>query len=175
MTFGSPALHARDDGIAEYLPHIPTEILQTALRVEAVLAHGSVRKMVARSMVVGRSARPNNGVEKAPMSWPIDDKTFKQRLAVALERRLHPHTNLHPKQLCYSLRVSGNTLSNWLSANNEPKGGHVMSLIRFFDSSFAEEISQGHVTKITDRRAMDAVKKLAEAQAELTAALGGKP
>lgn len=109
------------------------------------------------------------------MSLPSDPKTFREQLADALRRRLYPNSNLHPKQLRHSLGVSENTLNNWLSGHNEPRGGHVMALIRFFDSSFAQEISQGHVTKITDRRAMVAIQKMAEAQRELNAALNGEP
>ena len=96
-----------------------------------------------------------------------------QLLRGALERRLYPQSNLHRKQLSTTLGVSRNTVDNWLSANHEPQGGHLMALIRFFDSSFAQEISQGHVTKITDRRAMEAIRKMAEAQQELQTALNG--
>lgn len=90
----------------------------------------------------------------------------------ALERRLYPNSNLHRKQLCEALRISGNTLDNWLSANHEPRGRHVMALLQFFDDAFAREISHGTVTKITDRRAMEAIRKIAEGQAELAALTG---
>lgn len=108
------------------------------------------------------------------MYSPPDPKTFREQLANALRRRLHPNSNLHPKQLRHVLGISENTLNNWLSGHNEPRGSHVMALIRFFDSSFSLEISQGHITKIIDRRAAEAIRKMVEAQAELAVALGGK-
>lgn len=109
------------------------------------------------------------------MSLPANPKTFRERVAAALRRRLHPNTNLHPKQLRHAIGVSENTLNNWLGAHHDMRGPHLMALIRFFDSSFAQEISEGHVTKIADRRAMEAVQKLAAAQRELHAALTGEP
>lgn len=177
MTFGSPAVRPRDDGTEEYTPAVPVRLLEAAFRAEIALQSGSQARVVDReSNLVGRhSPCPKKSMERPSMWSTKDDKTFKQRLASALEQRLYPHSNLHPKQLCYALGVTRNTLDNWLSANNEPKGGHVMALIRFFDSGFAQEISQGHVTKITDRRAMVAIQKMAEAQRELNAALNGEP
>lgn len=133
--------------------------------------------MVDHEKMVARRPCPSNDMGDDSMSLPAEHKVLSlpTLLKNALERRLYPNSNLHRKQLCAALGVSGNTVSNWLSGNNEPQGGHLMALIRFFDSSFAQEISQGHVTKITDRRAMEAIRKMVEAQAELTAALGGKP
>lgn len=127
--------------------------------------------------LVARSAWPENVMRRSPAYSLSEPKVLGLPILLkrALERRLYPNSNLHRKQLSYELRVSPNTIDNWLSGNNEPRGSHIMALIRFFDSSFAQEISQGHVTKITDQRAMEAIRKMVEAQEELRQALGGKP
>lgn len=176
MTLGSAALRAREDGTVEYFPAIPISLLQPAFKAEIALARGPQSRMVGHDKnLVARSAWPDNVMRRSPVYSPSEPKVLGLPILLkrALERRLYPNSNLHRKQLSYELRVSPNTIDNWLGGNNEPRGSHIMALIRFFDRSFAEEISQGHVTKITDQRAMEAIKKMAEAQRELHAALSG--
>lgn len=108
------------------------------------------------------------------MSLPAIPRSLAERLKAALERRLYPNSALHRKQLSYALQVSENTLDNWLSGNGEPRARHLLNLICFFDSSFAQEISDGQVAKIEDARVIAALKKISEGREEL-AALGGKP
>lgn len=176
MTFGSAALCARSDGLVEYLPPPPVDLLEAAFRAEIALQSGSQAQMVGRSMVVGGSLPcPEKSMEPATVSCIAEPKTLRERIATALRRRMYPNTNLHPKQLRHSIGVSENTLNNWLGAHHDMRGPHLMALIRFFDSSFAQEISEGHVTKITDNRAAIAIRKMADAQRELSDALGGKP
>ncbi len=124
------------------------------------------------NLVVGRqSPCPKKSMELSPMSLPADQKTFRERLAEALRRRLHPHTNLHPKQLCAALGFTRNTLDNYLSANNDASGPNLLKLMMFFDGSFASEITGGVVTKLSDARAVEAVRKYHEAKRELLEAL----
>jgi len=99
---------------------------------------------------------------------------FAQRLAQALRRRLESGLTL--EQLANALGVSKPTAWSWLNGVNEPKGRHVVSMIAFFDASFANEILDGTgatVVKLADTR--KAYEKAAQeyASALLTAAGGG--
>ncbi len=91
------------------------------------------------------------------------------KLAMALRRRLHPHTSLTIKALAMVLRVSEQTIWAWLNGINQPRWGHVLALINFFDAAFANEILAGTgavVAKLADARAA-----LAKAEAEHARAL----
>lgn len=127
------------------------------------------------SNLVGHLPCPKKSMEPDPMSLATDHNNLglPELLQRALKRRLYPNSNLHRKQLCHVLQISGNTLDNWLSGNNEPRGSHIMALIRFFDPAFAQEISGGHITKLTDKRTLDAVKEMVRAHQALNAALNG--
>lgn len=165
---GHASLRARDDGNLDYLPSVPSNLVQTALRATAL----------QRSAVVGRE-RKLVGDLACPKQWsmPVSEgttsfpKTLRERLRDALKARLTPFTNLHPKVLCHELRVSRNTLDNWLSANNDPRGEHLMALMDFFDPAFTAEISNGSITKLPNRRAIEAVRKYHAAKQELMDAL----
>jgi transcriptional regulator with XRE-family HTH domain len=92
---------------------------------------------------------------------------FAQRLAQALRRRMASGLTL--EQLSQALSVSKPTAWSWLNGVNEPKGRHVVSMIAFFDASFANEILDGTgatVVKLADTR--KAYEKAAQGRCGLT-------
>lgn len=62
------------------------------------------------------------------------------RIAAALRRRLHPQTNLHPKQLAAAIGVTAMTISNWRRGLVDPGSYELTKLFHFF---FATEGSPG--------------------------------
>lgn len=97
------------------------------------------------------------------------------RVATALRRRVGGGRSVSVKQLAYTIRVSETTIWNLLSGNKEPRAQNLLRLIDFFDASFANEIlapSGVTVTKLSDRKATDAIRKIEEGRKELAAALG---
>lgn len=96
-------------------------------------------------------------------------------LAAALKRRVGDGNAITIKQLAHALRVSDETVSQWMSGNRNPRGDHLLNLIAFFDSAFANEILGGtgcQVVKLSDRRAMEAAQMIAEGAAILKAMEG---
>lgn len=79
--------------------------------------------------------------------------------------------------LAHAIGVSRQTVWTWLNGINQPKGHHLVALIGFFDSSFANELlgptAGCTVAKLSDVRA-DALRKVAEGMAELKAMEGGR-
>jgi len=68
---------------------------------------------------------------------------LRKRLADALRRRIFQDRVLTIKQLAYAIQASEQTIWNWLNGNSEPKSGHLMKLIMFFDEGFANELFNG--------------------------------
>jgi hypothetical protein len=103
-----------------------------------------------------------------------NSSSLPELLKRALERRLNG-TGLTDAILARELKVSRQTVWTWLNGINQPKGHHLVALINFFDSAFANEIlgpTAGlTVAKLCDRRAA-ALLKVAEGLAELKA-IGG--
>ena len=96
-------------------------------------------------------------------------RTLRDRLAVALRRRVGIGKAITPKQLAYALRLSPGTIDNLLNGNNDPSGRALMALLTFFDASFANEILEPTgctVAKLSDARA-EALRKIAQGMEEL--------
>lgn len=109
------------------------------------------------------------------MSLSQSDRPFRERVRDALRARLHPNTNLHAKQLAYILHLSEPTIWNLLSANNEPSGRTIDKLVSFFKDQFINEIWGCHNIVCLDRgdeKRADAMRRIAEAHAELRAMEG---
>jgi hypothetical protein len=99
----------------------------------------------------------------------VSRDAFKDRLANALLRRLHPNTGLHRKVLSHAIGVHENTVDNWCAGYSQPDSYFMGELIQFFDAGFANEVYAAHgavVAKLSDTRkarALQAVNKLAPA------------
>lgn len=110
------------------------------------------------------SVAPNNGARREPVSCEALHRTLKERLAVALRRRVGIGKSITPKQLAYALQLSAGTIDNLMNGNNDPSGRVLMALLTFFDSAFANEILEPTgctVAKLGDARA-EALAKVAE-------------
>ena len=99
--------------------------------------------------------RPKHAMERRSVSCEPLHRTLRDRLAVALRRRVGIGKAITPKQLAYALRLSPGTIDNLLNGNNDPSGRALMALLTFFDASFANEILEPTgctVAKLSDAR-----------------------
>lgn len=96
--------------------------------------------------------------------------SLPELLSAALRRRMTAATGLTDIILAHALGVSRQTVWTWLNGVNQPKGHHLVAMIRFFDSSFANEIlgptANCTVVKLGDARAT-ALRKVADGLEEL--------
>lgn len=103
------------------------------------------------------------------------DQNFKQRLADALRRRLHPNTGLHADQLAGAVGVHSDTMRGWLRGSNAASGPMVSELLRFFyatgDHNFAVEMFGDAIAPLANQARTQALKALDEARLAL---IGGK-
>ncbi len=75
------------------------------------------------------------------MSFNPAEKFFgrdehRRRVAAAINRRLIPHTNMHPKQLADALKVTPETIGNWRRGFCDPSSYAIMQLFRLFGPTF---------------------------------------
>lgn len=104
------------------------------------------------------------------MSLPNPIRTFRDRFADALRRRLTPHTNLTVSQLAGAIGVSDQTVKNLLSKANEPSARVIDECVAMFKDSFLNEIYGCHNVHCIDTRLPEraaAVAVVIAAQAEL--------
>ena len=105
-----------------------------------------------------------------PHSAPTIVGSSPERLATALKRRVGQGNAMTIKHLAYALRVSDETVWQWMSGNRNPRGDHLLNLIAFFDVAFANEImgpTGCQVVKLSDHRAVEAARMIAEGAAIL--------
>lgn len=110
-----------------------------------------------------------------PTLKPTIVGSLPERLAAALKRRIGDGNAITIKQLAYALRVSDETVAQWMNGNRNPRGDHLLNLIAFFDVAFANEIMGGtgcQVVKLSDRRAIEAAEMIAQGAAILKAMEG---
>jgi transcriptional regulator with XRE-family HTH domain len=127
---------------------------------------------VARSVANEHATGATN---LAPYPNPTNVGALPERLAAALKRRVGDGNAITIKQLAYTLRVSDETVSQWMNGNRNPRGDHLLNLIAFFDVAFANEIMGGtgcQVVKLSDRRAIEAAEMIAQGAAILKAMEG---
>lgn len=106
------------------------------------------------------------------MSQYDSSKTFGERSATALKRRLRPNTALSAYELAETLRLSEATIWNALSGNNKsgPSGRVLAKFVDFFGASFLQEVFGGPNVFVLDpreARKADALRKFVEAEEEL--------
>lgn len=105
-----------------------------------------------------------------PHSTPTIVGSLPERLAAALKRRVGQGNAMTIKQLAYALRVSDETVWQWMSGSRNPRGDHLCALIQMFGPAFANEvIGSSNIYVINpqaDRRA-ELLQRMAETQAEL--------
>lgn len=104
------------------------------------------------------------------MSLPNPIRTFRDRFADALRRRLAPQTNLTVSQLADAISVSDQTIKNLMSKANEPSARVIDECVAMFADSFLNEIYGCHHVHCVDTRAPEraaAVALVITAQAEL--------
>lgn len=95
-------------------------------------------------------------------------------VASALRRRLYPNSLLRPKQLAYDLRISERTVWNLLSGNRPPAGETLWALCNFLGPDFIGELFGCQLVRLSDRRQLEAIKKIEEGHRELREATGGR-
>jgi hypothetical protein len=71
-------------------------------------------------------------------------EAFKQRLAQALARRLHPNSGLTRKALAHAIGRSPETIENYLSGYSQPDSHAMGELMAFLDAGFACEVYGPH-------------------------------
>jgi transcriptional regulator with XRE-family HTH domain len=96
-------------------------------------------------------------------------KTIVERTAIALKRRLRPHTNLSAYELAVALQLSEPTIWNLLSGNSKsgPSGRVLHKLVEFFGASFLQEVFGGPGIHVIDPRATQKAARIAELHEEL--------
>lgn len=106
------------------------------------------------------------------MSQTRYPKTFSERAADALKRRMHPNTNLRAHDLAYALRLSEATIWNvaGCSSKSGPSGRVFHKLVDFFGAPFLNEVFGGpniYVIDPSDTRKAEAMRRIVELQEEL--------
>ena len=104
---------------------------------------------------------------------PRNELHLAERVADGLRRRLYPHTTLRAKQLAYDLRLSERTVWNVLNGSNTPSGETLWALCNFFGPSFIGELFGCQLVRLSDRRQLEAIRKIEEGHRELREAAGG--
>lgn len=108
--------------------------------------------------------RPNHAMERR-VEKTTKASSLPELLSAALRRRMTPTSGLTDIVLAHALGVSRQTVWTWLNGVNQPKGHHLVAMIRFFDGSFANEIlgptANCTVVKLGDARE-SALRKVAE-------------
>jgi transcriptional regulator with XRE-family HTH domain len=104
------------------------------------------------------------------MSLPNPIRTFRDRFADALRRRLAPNTNLTVSQLAGAIGVSDQTIKNLMSKANEPSARVIDECVALFKDSFLNEVYGCHhihcIDTLHERRAA-ALRRVVEAEEEL--------
>lgn len=95
-------------------------------------------------------------------------RSFGERFADALRRRLHPNTTLTVQRLAGLFRLSERTIWMWLSGNG-CRGEHLAAAIGLFGIGFAEEVcgpAPRHPDDETERLLVRMETELARIRAE---------
>lgn len=88
---------------------------------------------------------------------------IRDRIHNALKRRVGPHVGLSIKVVARATGLTERTIENAMSGQTMPRGDTLMTLVDFFDASFANEIFAGStflVVKLSDQRAADAARQI---------------
>jgi DNA-binding XRE family transcriptional regulator len=96
---------------------------------------------------------PGNTTKGSAMSYGTISKTLRERVSVALRRRMYPNTNLSRQQLADRIEISDGTMANLLSARTDPSGPVLDKLIRCFKDGFINEVFGCHDIHCVDTRA----------------------
>jgi hypothetical protein len=101
------------------------------------------------------------------MHYSVLSKTLGERVKLALQRRLFPHTNLTRKQLQDALKCSVGTMDNLLSGHHDPSGRTLDKLVAFFRDGFVNEVWGAHNIHCICTRAQEKAARIAELHEEL--------
>jgi hypothetical protein len=109
------------------------------------------------------SSRPQHGVEHDVPQLEQNPQVFREKIRSAMQRRVGPGTGLTVKMVARATMLTERTIENAMAGNNTPRGDTLMTLVDFFDASFANEIFAGStflVVKLSDQRAADAARMI---------------
>lgn len=143
MTLASPALHARNDGLSEYLPSVPVTLVQSALRIESMLTHGLRSKLVdhENDLVVGPSSHAKESHVEERVSYGASDRKFqlaeahnisKQELADIVSvglRRAFGDEKSAIKRIMRVANCNERAAENWYAGKNAPNALYLLRLI----------------------------------------------
>ncbi len=96
------------------------------------------------------------------------DADCRARLVKALEKRLYPHSLLHPKELAFALGAHGRSVYRWLNGHGGISFEMIDAMVRFFgaqnDHLFIHEVfatSPRHVVPLAQvKAAREALEKI---------------